>query len=207
MAHHLFISFSHFFHLYGYWTIFLATLLEGAGIPLPGETLLLFAGFMARSGDMRLTVAILAAIGGSTAGESVGYLIGWLGGDAFLEAHRKRLYISTSVYERSRRIFLKNAGWAIIAARFIAGFRELAGIVAGVFQMDFPAFFFYNFAGAIAWSITMCAVGFLVGKSWRRLLHVFGHIDLAALIVFAGVVAALALRYWWRGRKKTNSPQ
>ncbi|MGH9378369.1 MAG: DedA family protein [Terriglobia bacterium] len=204
MAHHLFISFSHFFRLYGYWTIFLGTMLEGAGVPLPGETLLLFAGFLARTGDIHLTMAILAAISGSTAGECGGYLIGRLGGDAFLEAHRKRLFISSSVYERSRAVFLKNAGWAILAARFIAGFRELAGIVAGVFRMDFSAFFFYNFVGAIAWSGAMCAIGFLVGKSWRRLLHVFGHIDLAAVIVFAGVVAALAIRYWRRGRKKPN---
>ncbi|MGH9345371.1 MAG: DedA family protein [Terriglobia bacterium] len=207
MAHHLFISFSHFFRLYGYWTIFLATMLEGAGVPLPGETLLLFAGFVARTGDIHLSLTVLAAIGGSTVGECLGYLIGRLGGDAFLEAHRKRLFISTSVYERCRVVFLKNAGWAILAARFVAGFRELAGIVAGVFRMDFSAFFFYNFAGAIAWSVTMCAVGFLVGRSWRRLLHVFGHIDLAALVGFAGIVAVLVIRYWWRGRKKAGALQ
>lgn len=200
MAHHLFISFSHFFRLYGYWTVLLATLLEGAGLPLPGETLLLFAGFVARKGDIHLSAAIVAAIIGSTIGESVGYLIGWLGGEAFLDAHRKRLLISTSVYEKSRAVFLKNAGWAIIAARFVAGFRELAGIVAGVFQMKFKSFIFYNFVGAVAWSVAMCAVGFLVGKSWRRLLRVFGHIDLAALIVFAVIVAILAWRYWRRGR-------
>lgn len=204
MAHHLFISFSHFFRLYGYWTIFLATLLEGAGLPLPGETLLLFAGFVARKGDIHLSVAIIAAIGGSTAGETIGYLIGWLGGEAFLDAHRKRLMISSGAYEKSRAVFLKNAGWAIVAARFIAGFRELAGIVAGVFQMEFSAFFFYNLLGAMAWSITMCAVGFLVGKSWRRLLRVFGHIDLAFLIAFAVVVAILAWRYWRRGRAKQD---
>lgn len=199
MAHHLFISFSHFFRLYGYWTVLLITLLEGAGLPLPGETLLLFTGFVARKGDIHLSLAIAAAIAGSTAGESIGYLIGWLGGEAFLDTHRKRLLISTSVYEKSRAIFLKNAGWAIVAARFIAGFRELAGIVAGVFRMEFNAFIFYNLVGAIAWSIVMCAVGFLVGRSWRRLLHVFGRIDLTLLIAFAVIVAFLAWRYW-RGR-------
>ena len=108
MAHHLFASFSHFFHVYGYWTVFGVTLLEGAGIPLPGETLLLFAGFMARTGSIHLGWAIAGAIAGSTLGECVGYFIGELGGKAFLEGYRKRLRVSSSLYDRAQAGFLKN---------------------------------------------------------------------------------------------------
>lgn len=200
MAHHLFVSFSHFFRLYGYWTILGATLLEGAGIPLPGETLLLFAGFEARTGNIHLTAAIVAAITGSTLGELLGYVIGRLGGEAFLDQHRKRLFISSRVYEKARAAFLKNAAWAIIAARFIAGCRELAGIAAGVFRMELGAFLLFNFIGAVIWSVAMCATGFLVGKSWRRLLRIFGHIDVAAIIIFAAIILAIVLRQWRRGR-------
>lgn len=203
MAHHLFLSISHFFHLYGYWTIFLATVIEGAGVPIPGETVLLFAGFLARKGDIHLGWAIPAAIAGSTLGALIGYCIGRLGGKAFLEAYRKRLFISSRAYNRAQSVFLKNAGWAILVARFIAGFRELLGIVAGVFRMDFWSFFVYNLAGAILWSVSICGVGFFVGNSWRRLVHDFERIDLVALAAFGAVVAVLAFRHWRRiGRRE-----
>ncbi|MGH9451392.1 MAG: DedA family protein [Terriglobia bacterium] len=204
MAHHLFLSISHFFHLYGYWTIFAATLIEGAGIPIPGETVLLFAGFLARRGDIHLGWAIPAAVAGATIGALVGYGIGRLGGKAFLDAYRRRLFISHRVYDRSQAIFLRNAGWAILVARFIAGFRELLGIVAGVFRMDFWSFSAYNFAGAVLWSASISAIGFFVGNSWRRLVHLLARLDVVALAAFGAVVAVLAFRHWRRiSREKT----
>ncbi len=35
------------FTTHGYWTLAITLLLENAGIPLPGETMLLFASFLA----------------------------------------------------------------------------------------------------------------------------------------------------------------
>lgn len=203
MAHHVFLSISHFFKLYGYWTIFFATLIEGVGIPVPGETVLLFSGFLSRRGDIHLMWAMPAAVAGATIGALAGYCIGRLGGRAFLDAYRKRLFISWKVYNRAQSIFLRNAGWAILIARFIAGFRELMGLVAGVFRMNFWEFFGYNFVGAVLWAMSTIAVGFFVGNSWRRLLHIFAKIDLVALGVFGGVVAVLAYRHW----RRINRPQ
>ncbi|MDE3178689.1 MAG: DedA family protein [Acidobacteriota bacterium] len=204
MAHHLFLSISHFFQVYGYWTVFLATLIEGAGIPVPGETVLLFAGFLSRRGDIHLGLAIPAAIAGSAIGASIGYLIGRIGGKAFLEAYRRRLFISSHAYDRAQTVFLKNAGWAILVARFIPGFRELLGIIAGVFRMELWGFSLYNVAGAVIWSVSITGVGFFVGKSWRRLMHDFARFDLAALAIFGAVVIVLAIRYWNRVRRKPS---
>lgn len=202
MAHHLFLSISHFFQVYGYWTIFLATLIEGAGVPVPGETVLLFSGFLARRGDIHLGWAIPAAFAGAAIGALIGYAIGRVGGKAFLDAYRKRLFISSRVYARAQQAFLRNAGWAIIIARFIAGFRELMGILAGVFSMEFWLFFAYNLAGAVIWAIAIIGIGYFVGNSWRRLLHTFGKIDLVAFAAFIAVVAVLLVRYWSRTRRR-----
>ncbi|HEX5483763.1 MAG TPA: DedA family protein [Terriglobia bacterium] len=205
MAHHLFIALSHFFHHYGYWTVFGATLLENMGIPVPGETVMLFAGFLARRGDLHLVWAILAAIGGATVGECIGYVIGHLGGEAFIERYRKKMLISPRIYERGRAIFLKNAGWAILAARFVSGFREIIGILAGVFGMPPPRFVFFNFVGAIIWSIAIGSAGYFLG-GWGKLLHFLARIDLIALIVFAAVIAFLGIRQWLRVRSAKQKP-
>lgn len=197
MAHHLFIALSHFFHHYGYWTVLVATLLENTGIPVPGETVMLFAGFLARRGDLHLSWAILAAIAGATIGECIGYLIGHLGGEAFVERYRKKMLISPRIYERGRDIFLKNAGWAILAARFVSGFREIVGILAGVFQMPPARFVVFNFVGAIIWSITIGSAGYFLGK-WSHLLRFLAHVDMIALFAFLAVVVFLGIHYWRR---------
>lgn len=203
MAHHLFLSISHFFQLYGYWTIFFATLIEGVGIPVPGETVLLFSGFLARRGDIHLGWAIPSAFAGAAIGAFIGYVIGRIGGKAFLEAHRKRFFISSRAYGRAQEFILKNAGWAILVSRFIAGFRELMGIIAGVFSMEFWKFFAYNLVGAVIWAFTIIGIGYFVGNSWRHLLHTFGKIDVIAFAVFVVVVVVLLVRYWNRAHRRS----
>ena len=46
MAETIFQMLSRFFAAYGYWVIFFGVMLENAGLPVPGETVLLFAGFL-----------------------------------------------------------------------------------------------------------------------------------------------------------------
>jgi hypothetical protein len=49
MAERLFEFLRQFFDAYGYWTLVVVLLLENAGIPVPGETTLLFVSFLAWS--------------------------------------------------------------------------------------------------------------------------------------------------------------
>src|SRR5437764_102852 len=49
------------FVAYGYWIVFTAILLDNAGLPIPGELLLLALGIAARSGHLDLAVGLAAA--------------------------------------------------------------------------------------------------------------------------------------------------
>jgi len=61
---------------YGYVAVFLGVMAENAGIPLPGETILLAAGFFASQGHFSLAAVILLAAVGAMVGDNVGYLLG-----------------------------------------------------------------------------------------------------------------------------------
>ena len=37
----------HYMLVYGYWAVFFGVMLENAGVPVPGETILLIAGYFA----------------------------------------------------------------------------------------------------------------------------------------------------------------
>ena len=73
MANTIFQILSDFFARYGLWVVFFGSMAENVGIPIPGETVLLFAGFLAYQGRLHLVSAIVTAIAGATLGAGGGY--------------------------------------------------------------------------------------------------------------------------------------
>jgi len=193
---------SDFFARYGYWVVFFGVMLENAGLPVPGETVLLFAGFLAFHGRIGLVPAILIAIVGATLGDSLGFCLGRYGGVAFINRFLRRTAWVAKRYDEAQRLFVKYGQWAVFTARFIAGLRVFSGILAGVLLMPYPRFLLFNFTGAVAWAVAIGSVGFLFGSSWERLVGVLGHLDDAVLIfVGAGALAVLVI-HLVRRRKK-----
>jgi len=183
VAETIFQTLSRFFAAYGYWVIFFGVMLENAGLPVPGETVLLFAGFLAFHGHLRLSRAILTAIAGATIGDSLGYLVGYVGGTALVRKLRGRFLLSARRYDRAQALVLKHGHWAVFVARFITGLRVLAGPFAGAFSMPYPRFLLFNFSGAVVWAITIGWAGFLFGSNWERLVRWVKEVDLAILAV------------------------
>jgi len=185
----LFQTLADFFARYGYWVIFFGVMLENGGLPLPGETVLLFAGFLAYQGEIRLVWAIGIAIAGATLGDSLGYTLGRYGGTAFFDRYVKRFKFLARRFEDSRLLFLKHGHWAVFTGRFITGLRVFAGPLAGLFKMPYPRFFLFNFSGAVVWATAIGCVGFLFGNSWDSLSHFIKDFHRVTL----GLVAVLAL--------------
>jgi len=201
VADTIFQALARFFRDYGYWTVFFGVMLENAGIPVPGETVLLFAGFLAYHGHLRLGRAILTAIVGATIGDSLGYLIGHVGGTALISRLRGRFFMSERRYDRAQRLVLKHGYWAVFVARFITGLRMLAGPFAGAFLMPYPRFLMFNFAGAVVWAIVIGGVGFVFGSNWARLVHLFKEADLTILVIVAGGLAIAGVIHLRRQKK------
>ncbi|HMK89267.1 MAG TPA: DedA family protein, partial [Methylocystis sp.] len=62
---------------YGYPAIFLVLLLECAGLPLPGETILIGAAvYAAQTGALSIAGVIAAAAAGAILGGAIGYFVG-----------------------------------------------------------------------------------------------------------------------------------
>jgi len=90
-----------FFDQYGYWTVFVALLLENAGVPVPGETVLLFASFLAfDEQELRLRYIIMVGIAAATLGDNLGYWLGRKGGRPLLQKYMHLFRIPESVIEK-----------------------------------------------------------------------------------------------------------
>jgi membrane protein DedA with SNARE-associated domain len=199
MASHFFELLRLYFREYGYWTIAIVLLLENAGIPVPGETVLLFAGFLAFSEHhLQLQYIILLGIVAATLGDNLGYYLGLLGGRRLLMRYRKLFRIRQSTLEKGEELFRQHGGLTIFFARFIFGMRIIAGPLAGTLRMPWKTFVLFNFLGAALWVTVIASAGFAFGTQWERLLLILDRINVIAMIA----AVLLALFFWTRYRMR-----
>jgi membrane-associated protein len=183
---------------YGYWAVGGALLLENAGVPLPGETILLMASFLAYSEhDLRLPWIIAVATVVTTVGGSLGYALGQYGGRPLLERYQRVFRIRQATVVRGEGLFAKYGSVTIFFARFVFGLRLIAGPLAGVLRMPWRKFLVWNFLGATAWVTVISGAGYLFGQHWGRLERAVQRFDAGVAIVVVLVVAGL----WWRKRR------
>ena len=128
MHHTLFHSLRTFVADYGYWAVALALLCENAGIPVPGESTLLLASFLAYSEhQLHLGWIIVVATCAATLGDNLGYALGHYGGRPLLDRYTNVLRISPAALERGEKMFERYGAPAVFFARFVFGLRVFAG--------------------------------------------------------------------------------
>jgi membrane-associated protein len=199
MAHHIIEILRGAIVHYGYWAIAVALLIENAGIPVPGETVLLLASFLAFSEhELQLSWIILVGTVAATLGDNLGYAIGFRGGRPLLERYREWLHLRPASLERGDRLFARYGAVTVFFARFVFGLRILAGPLAGVLRMPWKKFLMFNFLGALLWVTMIASVGYLFGRHWERLVHDLKRFDIAVAIL----VLLAAFYFWWRGRRE-----
>ncbi len=183
---------------YGYWAVGGALLLENAGIPVPGETILLLASFMAYSEhDLRLPWIIVVATIAATVGDNLGFALGYYGGRPLLLRYQTIFRIKGATISRGEELFAKYGAVTVFFARFVFGMRIIAGPMAGVLRMSWRKFLVFNFFGAVVWVSVISSAGYLFGRHWDRLEEGLNRFNVVALII----VLVIAGTWWWRNRK------
>src|ERR671928_1719813 len=170
---------------YGYLLVFFGVMLESVGIPLPGETILIAAGFLVQQGHLDLGDAIIFGILGAVVGDQIGYWVGREGGRRFVLRWGRYVLITQERLERAEGFFARHGGKAVFLARFVAGLRVFGALVAGISRMRWRTFLFYNALGGTLWATAAVMVGFLVGGSLDLIEQWVGR----ASILLAGLVA------------------
>jgi membrane protein DedA with SNARE-associated domain len=186
---------------YGYWAVAALLLLESAGLPLPGETVLLLASFLAYTEhELKLPWLIVVATVATTLGGELGFALGKNGGRPLIERYQNVFGIRAEDVARGERLFDRYGSATVFLARFIFGMRVLASLLAGSLRMPWRKFVLYNFLGAALWVGAICSAGYLFGGHWERLVHDLKRFDLAVAIV----VVVGALLWWWRNGSPRN---
>jgi membrane protein DedA with SNARE-associated domain/membrane-associated phospholipid phosphatase len=181
---------------YGYLVVFFGVLLESTGVPLPGETILLAAGFLAQRGHIDVGDAIVFGILGAVVGDQIGYWAGREGGRPFVLRWGRYVFISPERLERAEAFFARHGGKAVFLARFFSGLRVFGALVAGISRMHWRTFFLYNTLGGAVWATAVVLVGYFLASSLGLVERWLGWASLLLALLFA-VALAFYLAYRW----------
>jgi membrane protein DedA with SNARE-associated domain len=179
---------------YGYWAVFVIVMLESAGVPLPGETVLVAAALYAGATDeLDIYAIILAAAAGAAIGDSMGYWIGRKFGFPILLRFGPYVGLDEPRLKLGQYLFQRFGGGIIFFGRFIALLRMFAALLAGVNQFPWNRFLFFNVSGGVLWAMTFGFGGYLFGEVLQRMTAPLAVIT-ATLAVIAIVVGGAAIR-------------
>lgn len=179
---------------YGYLAIFVVITLESAGLPLPGETILLTSAIYAGStGGLNIVFVVAAAAAAAILGDNLGYWVGRRWGMPLLIRYGHLIALDHGRLKLGQYLFREHGGKIVFFGRFTAMLRAYAAVLAGVNKLDARRFFLFNGLGGVAWASIM---GF--GAYWcgRSIEHIIGPIGLGllAFVVFGGLALWLFMK-------------
>ena len=135
---------------------------------LPGDSLLFAAGALAATGALDVTVASVVVLAAAIIGDAVNYAIGRSAGRQLVRRAesdpRWRRWINPAYVARAHEFFERHGGKAIVLARFMPIVRTFVPFVAGIGEMSYPKFAFYNVAGAVLWVGVCVGAGYAFGN-------------------------------------------
>lgn len=179
---------------HGYWVLFLGTFLEG-------ETVLIFAGFLACQGYLNIYAVILSAFAGSFLGDQFYFHLGRRKG-AFLV----RVFTSlTRKFRRALKLIERYGALVAFISRYTYGLRILLPIILGMTNFSPRRFLWLNAVSAVLWAIVFSLAGYLFGKGASLFLDNVARYEPYLLLALGGIVALVWLSHFavhrWHQRK------
>lgn len=176
---------------YGYWIVFLGTLMEG-------ETVVALGGFAAYLEHLKLEILLPIAIVGAMIGDHAFFFLGRYKGKSILERKpdwQERVAIVHVKLER-------HANWLIFGSRFMYGFRAMIPVILGTSNVPTWKFSLLNMLGAITWGIFFVFGGYTFGSAAGTFLGNVKAIEKYIILGAIGIAGAIQLVAIYRRRAK-----
>lgn len=175
----------------GYLGVFAIVFAESGlffGFFLPGDSLLFTSGFLASQGFFNIAILATGCFIAAVIGDSVGYWMGKKYGKRLFHKEDS-LFFHKGHLVRANTFYKKHGGKTIIIARFMPFIRTFAPIVAGIGDMTYSSFLFFNVIGGFFWAVGLTTIGYFLGNAIpnvdKYLLPIIG------LIVFVSISPGL----------------
>lgn len=184
---------------YGYIILFWALAIELVGAPTPGETLLMYCGFLVFQGKLSWGITIIVATSGVVLGITTSYSLGLLLNKSFFEKYGFYIHLGSDNLEKVSKWFNKYGNHFLIFAYFIPGIRHITGYFSGITKMSFVKFTANAYLGALIWTTTFVTLGRVLGYNWEKI-----HVHFKEYFILSGIAMGMILGifYWYKAKKQ-----
>lgn len=165
---------------------------------MPGDSLLFVAGAIAAVGGMSLSALMLLLTVAAICGDAVNYNVGrWAGAKVFSWENSR--WFNRDAFNKTHAFYEQHGPITIVVGRFLPFIRTFTPFVAGVAQMSYSKFVFYNITGGILWVCGLTGLGFMIGNhSWVKAN--FSIVALALVIVPTLPTLWVAAKHFFQSR-------
>lgn len=174
----------------------------GLGLIAPGDTVVLAAGTSIDSVE-RFVVLLVAVVGGSLVGESIGYVIGDRAGPR-VRASRLGRRIGERAWQGAEDMLERRGGLGVAISRFLPGVHAVVPVLVGAGRMPYRRFIAWTGASAVLWACLYLGGGAAAGAAYQRYESQLGWASyglLAVVLVWVGLSVMKARR---RRRQETR---
>jgi membrane-associated protein len=180
------------------------------GFFLPGDSLLVVSGLMARTLPDKLNVilVLIAFFAGSVIGDSTGYWTGRTMGKRLFNRENSFIFKPSRV-EKAKKFFEKHGAKTIVLARFVPIVRTFAPMVIGATEMPYSRFLPYSVLGGALWIGSMVLAGYFLGKLIEDTFSIKlqDHIEKVVIIVVVLSLLPMLIEYLKSRREKKREIQ
>jgi membrane protein DedA with SNARE-associated domain len=192
---------------YGSVAIFLLLMLGIVGLPVPDETLLTFIGYLSFKGTLSLGPTWAAAVLGSTCGITLSYGLGRLLGRHVVTRLSPYVHLRSAHLAVAERWFERWGKYTLVFCYFVPGVRHLAAVAAGTSHLPLSVFASFAYAGALVWTSSYMALGYLLGEKWTGLAPLLHRtVIIWAVMVALGLMISLLLIQRRASTREPNQP-
>ncbi len=177
----------------GYLGIFLTMTMESAGIPIPSEVVVPFAGYLSVKGDLNFYIVIFLSTVANLIGSMILYGVGFKYGRLFVSRYGKYLLLEERHLNYVEKLFERYGSIIIFLGRLTPGVRTYISVVAGAGKMAVYPFLIYTLTGSFIWNFFLTYVGVVLGENWEIITPYLDMISVVAIIILI-IIGILYIR-------------
>lgn len=162
--------------------------------PMPGDVLIVFAGYLVATGSLDPWLVVALATIGGTAGFMTMVALGRRIEGAIRSPDRFR-WIPKQRIKRAIRWVNRYGFGVVLANRFLSGLRSVISIATGMARLNVGRTTLYAAVSALVWSSLMVLLGYWVGKNWEVVATILRRYSAVVTVIIVLIVAVQIIRY------------
>lgn len=170
-----------------YIVVYISALIENIFPPFPGDIITLVGAFLAGHGSLGYIQLFLFVVAGGMTGAMLLYYLGRTKGRSFFIKY-DRSYLRMENLHRIESWFKRWSVLVLVVSRFIAGFRSVVAISAGIGSVPVSRMTFFTLISFCLWNTLLIGGMFLLKSNWWKLVDVIKSYNTTLIIISALVI-------------------